>query len=88
MEKPQPPTPPPMREYKGAYGVRVNEYKDVDWYTETGKLYPEEYLVTKLPASWIGRLFMSEDQKLLEKALTKNRMLCTEWPRVCIVLKS
>lgn len=81
MNKLKPPAPPPMREYKGAYGLRVNEYKTVDWYTEMGKLYPEDELLNKLPSSWLGRLFMSEEEKMLEKSLTKNRMMCTEWPR-------
>lgn len=79
MSKVEPPKPPPMREYNGL--VRVNQYKDVDWYTETGKLYPEVLISTRLPKTWFGRLFMSEDQKKLEKSLTKNRMMCTEWPR-------
>lgn len=77
--KPSPPKPPPMREYGGL--VRVNEYKTVDWYTEQGKLYPEVLVSTRLPTTWFGRLFMNEDQKMLEMSLTKNRMMCTEWPR-------
>lgn len=83
MNKPKPPAPPPMREYQTKFGcdVRVNEYKTVDWYTEMGKLYPEDELLNKLPSSWLGRLFMSEEQKMLQKSLTRNRMMCTEWPR-------
>lgn len=81
MRKPEPPKPPPMRELKGPYGVLVNEYKTVDWYTEMGKLVDESTLSTRLPKSWLGRLFMSEDQKMLERSLTRNRMLCTERPR-------
>lgn len=70
---------PPMREYNGI--VRVNEYKTVDWYTERNILYPPVLISTRLPTSWLGRLFMNNDQKMLEKSLTKNRMMCTEWPR-------
>ncbi len=73
--------PPPMRELKGPYGVLVNEYKTVDWYTDMGKLVDGNSLSTKIPKTWFGRLFMREDQKMLERALTKNRMMCTEWPR-------
>lgn len=79
MKKPEPPKPPPMREYSGY--TRVNEYKTVDWYTEMGKLYPDVLISTRLPKTWFGRLFMNEDQKMLERSLTKNRMLCAEWPR-------
>lgn len=75
----EPPKPPPMREYSGY--TRVNEYKTVDWYTEMGKLYPDVLISTRLPKTWFGRLFMNEDQKMLERSLTKNRMLCAEWPR-------
>ena len=81
MTKPFPPKPPPMRELKGPYGVLVSEYKTVDWYTEMGKLVDPNTLSTKLPTTWLGRFFMSEDQKMLERSLTKNRMICTEWPR-------
>lgn len=81
MRKLSPPKPPPMRELKGPYGVLVNEYKTVDWYTEMGKLVDESTLSTRLPTTWFGRLFMNEDQKMLERSLTKNRMMCTEWPR-------
>lgn len=73
------PKPPPMREYRGL--VRVNEYKTVEWYTEQGLLYPDVLVSTRLPSTWFGRLFMSEDQRKLEKALSENRMLCTKWPR-------
>lgn len=81
MTKLEPPKPPPMRELKGPYGVLVNEYKTVDWYTDMGKLVDENTLSTKIPKTWFGRLFMSEDQKMLEKSLTKNQMMCTEWPK-------
>lgn len=75
----QPPKPPPMEEYRGY--TRVNEYKTVDWYTDMGKLVDPIILSTRLPTTWFGRLFMSEDQKMLERSFTRNRMLCTEWPR-------
>lgn len=70
---------PPMREYRGL--TRVNEYKTVDWYTERNVLYPDVLVSTQIPKTWFFRLFMSEDQKLLEKSLMKNRMMCMEWPR-------
>ena len=73
------PGPPPMREYRGY--TRVNEYKTVDWYTEKCVLYPDVLISTRLPTTWFFRLFMSEEQKMLEKSLMKNRMMCTEWPR-------
>lgn len=79
MSKLEPPRPPPMREYSGY--TRVNEYKTVDWYTDAGKLYPEVLISTPIPNTWFFRLFMSEDKKMLEKSLMKNRTMCTEWPR-------
>lgn len=79
MKKLEPPKPPPMREYRGF--TLVNEYKTVDWYTQSVKLFPENLITTRLPTTWFGRLFMNEDQKMLERSLTKNRMLCTEWPK-------
>jgi hypothetical protein len=83
MNNPKPPAPPPMREYQTKYGcdVRVNEYKDVDWYTERGEVFDESSLSTRLPKTWLGRLFMIEDQKRLEKSLMINREMCREWPR-------
>lgn len=80
MNNPLPPTPPPVREYQTKYGcdVRVNEYKTVDWYTEMGKLVDESSLVTKIPKTWLGRLFMTADQEKLEKALMINREMCRE----------
>lgn len=81
MNKPEPPKPPPMREYKGFHSVLVNEYKTVEWYTEMGKLFDSSKLVTKIPRTWFSRLFMTEDQKKLEKALIINREMCKEWPR-------
>ena len=84
MSKPEmrsgPPKPPPMREYKsfGWGETLVNEYKTVDWYTNMGELVDERYLSTKIPKGWFKRLFMTEDQKMMEKSLLKNRMLCTE----------
>ncbi len=71
MNKPKPPTPPPMREYRtGFVDVRVNDYKDVEWYTAMGKPYPYERV---FPKSWFFRLFMSEDQKKLEEAIELNK---------------
>lgn len=81
MQRAEPPKPPPMRELKGPFGVLVNEYKTVDWYTDMGKLVDPNTLSTQLPTTWFGRLFISEDQKMLERSLTRNRMMCTEWPR-------
>ncbi len=77
----EPPKPPPMRELSGLYGVLVNEYKTVDWYTDMGKLVDESTLSTKLPKTWFGRLFMSFDQMKLERSLMINREMCKEWPR-------
>lgn len=68
-----------MREYNGF--TLVNEYKTIDWHTDCGILFPDCMITTRLPKTWFGRLFMSEDQKMLERSLTKNRMMCTEWPR-------
>jgi len=79
VKRGEPPKPPPMREYRGY--TRVNEYKTVDWYTDAGKLYPEGLVSARIPKTWFFRLFMTEDQKILEKSLMKNRMLCTEWLR-------
>lgn len=83
MTKPDPPKPPPMRKYKsfGWGELLVNEYETLDWYTDMGKLVDPITLSTQLPKTWLGRLFMSEDQKMLERSLTRNRMMCTEWPR-------
>ena len=83
MTKPDPPKPPPMKKYKSSLGcnIVVNEYETVDWYTDMGKLVDPNTLSTQLPKTWLGRLFMSEDQKMLERSLTRNRMMCTEWPR-------
>lgn len=74
MNKPQRPVPPPMREYHNY--KRVNEHKDVEWYTQRGELFDESRLVTKIPKSWLGRLFMSEEQYKLEQALKRNREIC------------
>jgi hypothetical protein len=83
MNKPTPPAPPPMRKYKsfGWGELLVNEYETVDWYTNMGKLVDENDLTTKLPKTWLGRLFMNDHERRLEKSLSKNRMLCTEWPK-------
>lgn len=74
MNKPQLPVPPPMREYNNY--KRVNQYKDVDWYTQRGELYDESFLATKIPKTWFGKLFMTEDEKRLEEALIRNKQLC------------
>lgn len=82
--KPNPPLPPPCREYQSGFGcdLLVNEYKTVDWYTQRGKLFDEIHLVTKIPKFWIFRLFMSKDQIQLEHSLRMNRDMCRKWPRV------
>lgn len=81
MNKLEPSKPPPMRELSSPFGVLVNEYRTVDWYTDMGKLVDENTLSTKLPKTWFGKLFMSEEQRNLKRSLTKNRMMCTEWDR-------
>jgi hypothetical protein len=71
----EPPKPPPRRALRGY--TRVNEWELVDWYTSMSIPYPHP----QKKLNWFDELFMSEDQKLLEKSLMKNRMMCTEWPR-------
>lgn len=73
--KPEPPKPPPLRHLRGYEWV--NEYELVDWYTSIGKLYTR----TQETSNWLLDLFKKDYQIKLDKSLTKNRMLCTEWPR-------
>lgn len=73
--KPEPPKPPPLRHLMGYEWV--NEYELVDWYTSIGKLYPDPIQ----PSNWFLDLFKKGYQIKLDKSLTKNRILCTEWPK-------
>lgn len=73
--KPSPPLPPPCREYRSTFGcdLLINEYKTVDWYTQRGEIFDEAHLVTKIPNSWLFRLFMSKDQIQLAYSLDTNK---------------
>lgn len=73
--KPEPPKPPPLRHLQGY--TWVNEYELVDWYTSIGKLYTR----TQETSNWFLDLFKKDYQIKLDKSLSNNRMLCTEWPR-------
>lgn len=73
--KPEPPKPPPLRHLRGYEWV--NEYELVDWYTSIGKLYPHP----QKSSNWFLDLFKKDYHIKLDYSLTKNRMLCTEWPR-------
>lgn len=80
MNKPQPPTPPPMRKYIVNAGgeILVNEYESVDWYTEMDKLYPHH---NPQPKSWLERLFMKDYELKLEESLRVNKEMSRQWPR-------
>lgn len=71
----EPPACPPMRHLQGY--TWINEYELVEWYTSIGKLYTRAQKSTY----WLLDLFKKDYQIKLDKSLTKNRMLCTEWPR-------
>jgi len=73
--KPQVPKPPPMRALKGYEWV--NEWELVDWYTNMQMLYPHP----QKKLNWFEKLFKKDYQIKLEHSLTRNRMMCTEWPR-------
>lgn len=72
------PKPPPMRKLQGY--TWVNEWELVEWYTSMGKLY-DRRSVYEERWNWFFNLFRAEYQIKLDKALMKNRMMCTEWPR-------
>ena len=78
MTKPEPPTPPPMRKLSGSYGVVVNEYETVDWYTEMDKPYPHH---NPQPKNWLERLFMEDYELKLEESLRVNKEMSRQWPR-------
>lgn len=76
----EPPKPPPMRCMQGY--TWVNEWELVDWYTNNGKIYDRiNFYEDRWSWSWFSNLFKRDYQIKLDKALSKNRMLCTEWPR-------
>lgn len=75
MNRPSPPKPPPMRALLNY--TWVNEYELVDWYTDAGKLYDKH----RPSSNWFTDLFKKDWQKKLDVSLSRNRMLCTEWPR-------
>lgn len=73
-----PPKPPPMRCLQGY--LWINEWELVDWYTDAGKLYVRINLCER-NSNWFTDLFKKDWQKTLDASLSRNRMLCTEWPR-------
>lgn len=78
MNKPEPPKPLPMRCMQGY--TWVNEWELVDWYTDIGRLYDKRNMYGDR-WSWFSNLFKRDYQIKLDKALSKNRMMCTEWPK-------
>lgn len=78
MSKPIPPKPLPMRCMRNY--VWINEYELVDWYTDAGKLYTRIDLYEG-HWGWLRNLFKRDYELKLDESLTRNRMICTEWPR-------
>ncbi len=78
MNKPEPPKPPPMRCMLNY--VWINEWELVDWYTSLGKPYVRINL-HEGKSNWFTNLFKRDYQIKLDESLSRNRMLCTEWPR-------
>lgn len=71
----EPPKPPPLRHLRGYEWI--NEYELVDWYTSIGKLYPHP----QKSSNWFLDLFKKDYHIKLDRSLSKNRILCTEWSR-------
>lgn len=78
MNKPQPPTPPPMRKYIVNAGgeILVNEYESVEWYTNMGKPYPRNVKAK----NWLERLFIKDYELKLEETLKVNKEMSRQWP--------